>query len=295
MQDIDQKTLNNDPEKVPLHCALAIAGSDSGGGAGIQADLRTFAFSGVFGTSAITAITGQNPLGVKHIMGLPPETVEKQISAVTEVFDLKAVKTGMLFSAEIMEKISPFLAGFSCPVVTDPVMVSTSGKILMQKDSLNTFLEKILPFATFITPNIPETEVLTGKKICNFTDCIESAKECAEKFHCGVIVKGGHAEGEKSSSDVAVFREECIVLQAERCMIPVSATHGTGCTLSSAFAAFLAKGYSWKEALREAKAFVLASLEGARPFSGTQNLAGMWPPDPEQRKKAAEKIICIEM
>lgn len=278
-----------------LPVVLTIAGSDSGGGAGIQADLRTFAALKVFGTSAITAITAQNPEKVCGIYPLPSSAVAGQIAAVTDVFCLKAVKTGMLFSLEVMEETAEKLKLLSCPVVTDPVMISTSGRSLMQKEALSFMQKKILPLAHFITPNIPEAEYLSGKKILCEKDMFDAAAQCRDKYNCTVIIKGGHFSGNPEVPDVIWGKDgERLLLRSLRLDIKGKADHGTGCTFSAALAAFLAKGYCRREAAVKAKIFVLASLMGAISLSsGTSSstpLMGMYPPSGEIWEKA-EKMV----
>ena len=270
---------------------LTVAGSDSGGGAGIQADLRTFAALGVFGTSAIAAVTAQNPENVRSIFPLPAEMVSDQIRAVMEAFPLKAVKTGMLFSSPIMEALAEFLPAFSCPVVVDPVMISTSGKALMREDALLCLREKVLPHASCMTPNIPEAEFLTGEKISSEEDMKKVARKCGEKFHCSVIVKGGHASGNELVPDVFWHEGEFLILRSPRCPVTGREDHGTGCTLSSAFAALLARGLCWNVAAEKAKVFVLASLLGAVRLAPS-GLMGMYPPSAEVLAQAGKMVKC---
>ena len=174
--------------------ALTIAGSDSGGGAGIQADLRTFAAIGVFGSSAITALTAQNPFEVTGIHAVPAGFVKEQLDAVLKYISFGAAKTGMLFDSEIIDVVAKRMKSSGIPLVTDPVMISTSGAALLKPEAAKTLMEKLLPVAKWVTPNIPEAEVISGMKIKNFTDMKKAAALCADKFGNAFIVKGGHID-----------------------------------------------------------------------------------------------------
>lgn len=264
------------PEKIPA--ALTIAGSDSGGGAGIQADLRTFSANGVFGTSAITAVTSQNPTAVTRVDALPPDAVAEQIRCVLEVIDISAVKTGMLFSAEIIRTVADSLKNTGIPLVIDPVMISTSGSKLLRDDALDALKEDLLPMATWITPNIPEAELLSDMRIRSTADAVSAAKKIAALWDTGVLLKGGHAEGEKEAADIICSGEQLFQISAARLSLPPHATHGTGCTLSAAIAAFLAKGETDLHAIVAAKAFVLGSLAEARGIGRINPVAAMFPP-----------------
>lgn len=264
------------PEKIPA--ALTIAGSDSGGGAGIQADLRTFSANGVFGTSAIAAVTSQNPAIVTRVDALPPEAVAEQIRCVMEQIDISAVKTGMLFSAEIIRAVAMALKDIQIPLVIDPVMISTSGSKLLRDDALETLMETLLPMATWITPNIPEAELLSGMRIQSLPDAVAAAQKIVARWNTGVLLKGGHAEGERESADIVCTADRLFRISANRLMLPPYATHGTGCTLSAAIAAFLAKGETDLQAIVSAKAFVLGSLAEARSIGRKELTAAMFPP-----------------
>ena len=271
--------------------AMTIAGSDSGGGAGIQADLRTFSYFRVFGTSAITAVTFQNPLEVTGIEAVSPAGVRSQIETVRKAVDLKAAKTGMLFSAGIIEAAAGAMRDFTGPLVVDPVMISTSGKKLLQDDAVSALREILIPQATWITPNLPEAAALAGRQIRSGTDAAEAARQCAEKWGCSVIIKGGHAEGSEAA-DVAVHQGRCILLSAPRVPVDGNSDHGTGCTFSAALTALLARGSDWLNALIRAKAFVLASL--TCPVRLSDRAAGMFPPE-EKLDAFCGKIICREL
>ena len=275
------------PERIPV--ALTVAGSDSGGGAGIQADLRTFSALGVFGTSAITAVTSQNPGAVSRVDALPPDAVAEQIRTVMDVIDVRAVKTGMLLSAEIIRTVANCLKQVQLPLVVDPVMISTSGTKLMQDDALESMMTDLLPLATWITPNIPEAELLCGKKLSTPSDLAGVALELHEKFKCNVILKSGHLTCVDRMADIVCCEGKLYSLSSPVAVIRGNASHGTGCTLSAAIAALLATGKSWQESLTEAKAFVYGSLLESRPLNGT--LFQMYPPE----KQYLEQINLEEL
>jgi hydroxymethylpyrimidine/phosphomethylpyrimidine kinase len=244
--------------------ALTIAGSDSGGGAGIQADLKTFAAFGVYGASAITAITAQNTLGVRAIHEIPPEVVAGQIDAVLDDIGADAGKTGMLASAPIIEIVARRLrAHHFAALVVDPVMVAKSGDRLLREDAVRALCERLLPLAAVITPNVPEAAVLSGIEVVD----MESAAEAARRIHALgpalVIVKGGHLAGDRSD-DLAFDGRHREILPGRR--IATRHTHGTGCTFSAAIAACLARGAEPMEAARQARAFLQGALEHAEPL-----------------------------
>ena len=264
--------------------ALTIAGSDSGGGAGIQADLRTFNAAGVYGCSVITAVTAQNPRQVAGIAAIAPEMVKSQLECVFSAIAVKAVKTGMLANAKIVETVAEVLKKHNLPLIVDPVMISTSGSKLLKDDALVMLQEKILPLASWITPNIPEAELISGMTIRSMEDAVSAAKKIGEKWGCGVILKGGHAQGDNEAADVICSGEKLFKLSTQRLALPPFAAHGTGCTLSSAIAACLARGMKDLEAIITAKAFVLGSLQEARAIG--DGVFGMFPPaDLEKYKK----------
>jgi len=271
--------------------AMTIAGSDSGGGAGIQADLRTFSYFRVFGTSAITAVTFQNPLEVSGIEPVSPEGVKAQIETVRRAVDLAAVKTGMLFSCEIIETVSAELKDLRGPLVVDPVMISTSGRKLLQDNAVDAIRDHLLPLASWITPNLPEAEVLTGHRIRNSAEAFDAARECAEKWGCSVVVKGGHGEGPEAA-DIVIHQGQGLLLSAPRVPVTGNSDHGTGCTFSAALTAQLAYGMDWKGALIRAKAFVLASLSDPVRLSG--QACGMFPPE-EELDCFCRRIVCREL
>ena len=279
------------PELRNYPAAMTIAGSDSGGGAGIQADLRTFSYFRVFGTSAITAVTFQNPLEVSGIEPVSPDGVRAQIRTVRQAVDLAAVKTGMLFSAEIIEAVTGSVRDFAGPLVVDPVMVSTSGRKLLRDDAIEAVRTRLLPEADWITPNLPEAEVLTGREFKSGPDAVRAARECADRWGCSVVLKGGHAQGPEAG-DVIVHQGHCLLLSSPRVPTAGNSDHGTGCTFSSALTAQLALGTPWQDALFRAKAFVLASL--ARPVRLSDRAAGMFPPE-EDLSVFIRQITCREI
>jgi len=258
--------------------ALTIAGSDSGGGAGIQADLRTFAAIGVFGASAITALTAQNPFEVKGIHPVPAEFVKAQLDAVLKCFSFGAAKTGMLFSSDIINAVSESLKGYSFTLVSDPVMISTSGALLLEKSAVKALIDKVLPIAKWVTPNIPEAEIISGMTIKNAGDMKKAAAFCAEKFGNSFIVKGGHLQsGDGNITDIAAHEGAVYAISSPVAEIESpEVLHGTGCTFSAAFTACLAGGMNWKDSVISAKAFVLGSLEEAARVG--KDIYAMYPP-----------------
>lgn len=243
-----------------MRTAMTIAGSDSGGGAGIQADLKTFAALGVYGTSAITAITAQNTLGVTGVVELPPDIIAKQIDAIVSDIGADAVKTGMLSSSEIIETVAAKIEEHGLrTLVVDPVMVAKSGDPLLQESAVKTLRERLVPLALVITPNIPEAEVLTGRKIASEHDMREAAKAIHALGARNVVVKGGHAEG--AATDYLYDGREFHVFTAER--VPTKNTHGTGCTFASAIAARLAKGDDVVTAVSHAKTYLTEAIRRA--------------------------------
>lgn len=271
--------MKTDGKSSGFPAALTIAGSDSGGGAGIQADLRAFRAAGVFGCSAIAAVTSQNPMNVLRIDPVPPEALRTQIEAVVSVFRIRAVKTGMLFSAELIRTVVSALKMLDCPAVVDPVMVSTSGVRLLREDAICAVCEELLPEADWITPNIPEAELLLGRKLNGFDDLLAGAEELGRRFRCCVVLKGGHAEGDPEARDAVFFEGKKMVLSSVRIPALPHAAHGTGCTFSASLAAGLARGFSPERSLTYAKRFVFDSLAGAAPVSkeGVPLIAAMPP------------------
>jgi hydroxymethylpyrimidine/phosphomethylpyrimidine kinase len=240
-----------------MRTALTIAGSDTSGGAGIQADLKTMTVNGVFAMSAITALTAQNTTGVTDIMEARPEFLKEELDAVfTDIFP-DAVKIGMVSSSALIEVIAERLVFYKARhIVLDPVMVATSGAKLLQDDAASTLQAKLLPLAEVITPNIPEAEILSGMKIESESDMEAAGKAIGEAVGCAVLVKGGHQIND--ANDFLWQPDGGVWMRGKRIDNPN--THGTGCTLSSAIAANLAKGYTLEDAVRTAKAFLSGAL-----------------------------------
>jgi len=250
-------------ERVPR--ALTIAGSDSGGGAGIQADLKTFAALGVYGMSAITAVTAQNTVGVTAVQDIAPDVIGAQIDAVVTDIGVDAVKTGMLSNAETIGVVASKARGHAFKrLVVDPVMVATSGVRLLRDDAVETLVRELLPLATVVTPNVPEAEVLTGAAIADEEGMREAARTIAGMGPRFVVVKGGHLEGSDRSVDLLFDGRDFTEFGGTR--IETSSTHGTGCTFASAIAAGLARGQSVSEAVALAKRFVAEAMAAAFPI-----------------------------
>lgn len=262
-----------------MKTALTIAGSDSSGGAGIQADIKTMTMNGVFAMSAVTALTAQNTLGVTGILESTPEFLKQQIDAVfTDIFP-DAVKIGMVSSSELIHVIADSLRQYDAKnIVADPVMVSTSGSRLIAEDAVKTLAEELLPLSTVATPNIPEAEILSGIKISNQDDMKEAAMKINAQFGCAVLVKGGHDVNDANDL-LCTGKDSFTWFNGNR--INNLNTHGTGCTLSSAIASNLAKGYSLVESVRLAKEYISGALsamldlgKGRGPMNHAFNLTG---------------------
>jgi hydroxymethylpyrimidine/phosphomethylpyrimidine kinase len=249
--------------------ALTIAGSDSGGGAGIQADLKTFSALGVHGTSVITCVTAQNPRRVIGIGECKAEIVAQQMEAVFEVFPPDAMKTGMLFSEEIIQVVAGFLAGLKKkPVlVVDPVMVSTSGKTLLLPAALKALQEKLLPLASVATPNLPEAELLTKLTIRAPEQMRLAARRIHEQFGCAVLVKGGHLRGFREALDIFYDGRKELMLSVPR-VGQGHKLHGTGCTYSAAIAAYCARGEVLENAVSLGKAYITNTIAKCLPVAG---------------------------
>lgn len=243
--------------KLPV--ALTIAGSDSGGGAGIQADLHTFAALGVHGTSAITCLTAQNPAGVRAIQAARPEIVLSQIEAVWAELRPAAIKTGMLYSTAIIRAVVEWLrAGQRSPLVVDPVMVATSGARLLKPSATRIILRELLPLATLVTPNLDEAEILVGRKLVSVEDLRLAAREIKQRHGCAALVKGGHLRGLAEAVDIFFDGETELLLQAP--FVRGVSTHGTGCTYAAAVTAHLALGLPLPDAVVEAKQFITSAI-----------------------------------
>ena len=253
------------PVSIPR--ALTIAGSDSGGGAGIQADLKTFAALGVYGTSALTAITAQNTLGVTDVLELPTTLIESQIDAIVSDIGADAVKTGMLSSWDIIETVAAKLSehGLTTTLVVDPVMVAKGGDRLLREDAVEALRSVLVPLASVVTPNVPEAKVLTGLEIGSTEDLKTAARLLVDELGAGgAVVKGGHLDG--PATDVLYDGSDFVTFTSER--IDTPNTHGTGCTFASAVAAGLAQGMDVSDAVRQAKDYVTVAIRTNFPMGG---------------------------
>lgn len=246
--------------------ALTIAGSDSGGGAGVQADVKTFASLRVHGTTVLTCVTAQNPGRVAAVHRCPVPMIEKQLDAVFSAFSPRAVKTGMLCSSEIIRAVAKFLDGRKVALVIDPVMVSTSGRRLLERRALRVLREDLLPLASLITPNLPEAEILLGWRIRSIEAMREAGGEIRRRFGCPALVKGGHLRGLKVAVDIFCDGRQELLLSAP--YIKGVRTHGTGCTYSAAITAWLAHGKPLAEAVALGKQYVTSAIAGSKRCAG---------------------------
>jgi hydroxymethylpyrimidine/phosphomethylpyrimidine kinase len=254
-------------ETDPIPRALTIAGSDSGGGAGIQADIKTFAAFGVYGASAITAVTAQNTVAVGNWLAMPPELVGEQIDAVLSDIGATAVKTGMLANAGIVSAVATALRRHDAgPIVVDPVIVSSSGRQLLDDDGVAALVSELLPLAHLVTPNLPEAEALTGASIHSWEDAKDAARRLVDMGARSAVITGGHFDDPGNATDLyfdgAAFRDFTAV------RIDSPNTHGTGCTFSAAIAAGLAKGMKPSDAVALAKSYVTLAMQHAFPVGG---------------------------
>ena len=240
-----------------MKTALTIAGSDCSGGAGIQADLKTMTMNGVYGMSAITALTAQNTIGVRAIQEATPEFLKEQLDAIFEDIYPNAVKIGMVSSAELIRVIAEELKYFKATnIVVDPVMVATSGSSLIKTNAVKTLVQELMPIATLVTPNIPEAEMLSGMTIESKEDMLAVANKIGNTYGCAVLLKGGHSIND--ANDLLYCEGKFIWFEGKRIKNPN--THGTGCTLSSAIASNLAKGFNLVESVKYAKEYISAAL-----------------------------------
>ena len=261
-----------------MKTALSIAGSDCSGGAGIQADLKTMTMNGVYAMSVITALTAQNTTGVAGILEVSPEFLRQQIDMIFGDIRPDAVKIGMVSSSDLIETIAERLRFYGADkIVVDPVMVATSGSKLMETGAVTTLKEKLLPIATLVTPNIPEAEILSGMEIHTEEDMAAAAKSISDSYHCAVLLKGGHSVND--ANDLLCANGETRWFCGKRIQHPN--THGTGCTLSSAIAANLAKGYSLETSVQRAKDYISGALaamldlgRGSGPMNHAFDLSG---------------------
>ena len=269
-----------------MKTALTIAGSDSSGGAGIQADIKTMTCNGVYAMSAITALTAQNTLGVTGIMDVTPEFLAEQLDNIfTDIYP-DAVKIGLVSSRGLIEMIAKKLNEYDAKnIVVDPVMVSTSGSKLISDDAIATLKAKLFPLASVLTPNIPETEVLSGMKVSNEEEMIAAAKYISDTYHCAVLCKGGHKVND--ANDLLYENGSFKWFEGKRINNPN--THGTGCTLSSAIASNLAKGFNLETSVKRAKDYISGALNamldlghGSGPMNHGFNISGEFTKDSSQ-------------
>lgn len=241
-----------------MKTALTIAGSDSSGGAGIQADLKTMITNGVYAMSAITALTAQNTMGVRAILEVDPTFLQQQMDAIFEDIYPNAVKIGMVSSSSLIETIANRLLYYKAKnIVLDPVMVATSGARLIEEEAIDTLSKHLLPLATLVTPNIPEAEILSHRTIRNEHGMIQASKKISETYQCAVLCKGGHAIND--ANDLLYTNQGVRWFYGKRIQNPN--THGTGCTLSSAIASNLAKGFDLETSVMRAKEYISKALE----------------------------------
>ena len=245
--------------------ALTIAGSDSGGGAGIQADLKTFAAFGVYGTSAVAAVTAQNTLGVGNWLAMPADLVGEQIDAVLSDIGATAVKTGMLANAAIVSATASALRRHDAgPIVVDPVIVSSSGRQLLDGDGVDALIRALLPLAHVVTPNLPEAEALTGQSIRSWEDAKAAARRLVDMGARSAVITGGHFDDPANATDLYFDGESFRDFTAVR--VDTKNTHGTGCTFSAAIAAGLARGMKTADAIALAKSYVTLAMQHAYPI-----------------------------
>ena len=261
-----------------MRTALSIAGSDSSGGAGIQADLKTMTMNGIFAMSAVTALTAQNTTGVRSVMEATPAFLADELDAVFEDIRPDAIKTGLVSSSALIRVIAQKLKQYEAKhIVVDPVMVATSGARLLAEEALQTLKTELLPLADVVTPNIPEAEILSGMTIMNAEEMRAAAKQIHDDYGCAVLLKGGHRVND--ANDLLYDGETFTWFKGRRIDNPN--THGTGCTLSSAIAANLAKGYTLSDAVRRSKEYISGALaamldlgQGSGPMNHAFDLRG---------------------
>ena len=275
-----------------MKTALTIAGSDSSGGAGIQADIKTMTVNGVFAMSAVTALTAQNTTGVAGIMEVTPAFLKEQLDSIFTDIRPDAVKIGMVSSAGLIQAIAEKLKEYHAKqIVVDPVMVATSGAKLINDDAVSVLKEKLLPLSDIVTPNIPEAEVLSGIEIKTEEDMTAAAEIIGKLYHCAVLLKGGHQLND--ANDLLYSQGVCRWFYGKRIHNPN--THGTGCTLSSAIASNLAKGFSMKESVRRAKEYISGALSamldlgaGSGPMNHAFDIKGKYTKEKTQNKDSKQ-------
>lgn len=263
-----------------MKTALTIAGSDCSGGAGIQADLKTMTLNGVYAMSVVTALTAQNTTGVRAIQESTPDFLKQQLDAVFEDIYPDSIKIGMVASSELIFVIAQKLKYYGAKnVIVDPVMVASAGSSLIKQDAVQTLVTQLLPVSTLVTPNIPEAQVLSGMTISTREDMVTAAKKIGDQCQCAVLLKGGHSIND--ANDLLYDKGKLRWFEGRRIDNPN--THGTGCTLSSAIAANLAKGFSLEESVRRAKDYISGALaamldlgRGSGPMDHGFDLKGPW-------------------
>lgn len=261
-----------------MKTALTVAGSDCSGGAGIQADIKTMTMNGVFAMSAVTALTAQNTTGVRAVLESTPDFLKQQLDSVFEDIFPDAVKIGMVSSVGLIRVTAERLKYYGAKnIVVDPVMVSTSGSALIKDDAVRTLIDELLPISLLVTPNIPEAQVLSGLSIESEDDMIAAAEKIGDDYNCSVLLKGGHSLND--ANDLLYSRGEMLWFRGKRIDNPN--THGTGCTLSSAVASNLAKGFTLFESVKRAKDYISGALEamldlgsGSGPMNHAFDLKG---------------------
>ncbi|MFC1822206.1 bifunctional hydroxymethylpyrimidine kinase/phosphomethylpyrimidine kinase [Thermodesulfobacteriota bacterium] len=248
------------------HKVLTIAGSDCGGGAGIQADLKTIAALGCYGLSVITALTAQNTRGIQAVQGVSPAFVAEQLEAVFSDMEPDAIKIGMLYSRENIEVVAGKLKSFSARnIVLDPVMVAGSGEPLLQADALDSLKAHLIPLATLFTPNLPETSIILQREVQGLEEMEQAARDLSSFGSRSVLIKGGHADPVDSNDLLYIGKEDrSVILRGER--VATKNQHGTGCTHSSAIACCLARGLALEAAAREAKVYVSEALQAGSGY-----------------------------
>ena len=264
------------PPKEYYPSSLTIAGSDSSGGAGIEADLRTFNAFGVYGCAAITAITAQNPEAVTSVDLLPGAAVAAQIDAVMAKVAVRSAKTGMLGSAENVEAVVAAIKKYKLKTVCDPVIFSTSKCRLQSDDAVRKIIKELLPLGCWVTPNIPEASYILGKELSSPKEYAAAAQELAEQLQTNVLLKGGHDDRGVNAVDYVCYKGKLYTVSAPKLQLPPCASHGTGCTMSAAMAALTALTFTWDETVLDAKAFVFGSLRENVEIG--EKVFGMYPP-----------------
>ncbi|MHB9878940.1 bifunctional hydroxymethylpyrimidine kinase/phosphomethylpyrimidine kinase [Pacificimonas sp. ICDLI1SI03] len=255
---------------------LAIAGSDSSGGAGIQADIKTITMLGGYAMTAITAVTAQNTKGVRRIDALPIEGVTAQIAACVDDIGVDAIKTGMLGDSLLIDAIATAVTDCGVPLIVDPVLVASSGDRLVADEAVATLLRSLLPLATVITPNLPELEVLSGRRIADENAMLAAAVDCSKEWNVAVLAKGGHLGGERVTDFVVMPDGTSRRFGGSR--IDTNHTHGTGCTLASALATHIARDMHLFDAVEAARTYVRSAIQAAPGFGGGHGPLGHWWP-----------------